>query len=155
MTARASSIALALGGLLAQGCGSSEDDGDSSGSYAQARIECVDRINQFRATEGKPPYQRWTGAEVCSDDEARKDAASGEPHGAFGQCGESAQNECPDYNSVTSVLGSCLDQMWAEGPGADFQQHGHYLNMSSTNYTKVACGFHESPKGVWAVQNFE
>jgi hypothetical protein len=46
--------------------------------------------------------------------------------------------------------------MWAEGPGADFQTHGHYINMSSTKYTKVACGFYETPTGsVWAVQDFQ
>jgi hypothetical protein len=45
--------------------------------------------------------------------------------------------------------------MWNEGPGEDFSKHGHYINMSSTKYTKVACGFWTTPKGsVWAVQNF-
>ena len=46
--------------------------------------------------------------------------------------------------------------MWAEGPGADFQAHGHYINMSSTKYSKVACGFYKTPGGsVWAIQNFQ
>ena len=46
--------------------------------------------------------------------------------------------------------------MWKEGPGTDFSKHGHYLNMSSTKYTKVACGFFTAPNGqVWAVQNFQ
>lgn len=45
--------------------------------------------------------------------------------------------------------------MWAEGPGADFQQHGHYINMSSTSYTTVACGFYTTAGGdVWSVQDF-
>jgi hypothetical protein len=46
--------------------------------------------------------------------------------------------------------------MWDEGPG-DFYgppPHGHYINMSSTSYTMVACGFYEGPRGVYAAQNF-
>jgi hypothetical protein len=46
--------------------------------------------------------------------------------------------------------------MWAEGPGAFNQGHGHYINMSSTQYTKVACGAYMLPDGkVWAVQDFQ
>ncbi|RYE87554.1 MAG: hypothetical protein EOO75_14315, partial [Myxococcales bacterium] len=37
----------------------------------------------------------------------------------------------------------------------DFQKHGHYINMSSDTFTKVACGFHQTSQGsYWAVQNF-
>jgi len=54
------------------------------------------------------------------------------------------------------MIGSCLQMMWAEGPGSDFSAHGHYLNMSSTNYTKVACGFYVTPQGtVWTLQDFK
>jgi uncharacterized protein YkwD len=46
--------------------------------------------------------------------------------------------------------------MWAEGPGADFNLHGHYINMSNPDFTKVACGFYETAQGdYWAVQNFQ
>jgi hypothetical protein len=55
-----------------------------------------------------------------------------------------------------SMIEDCLALMWAEGPGEDFQKHGHYINMSSPNYTKVACGYHSTGDGgVWAVQNFK
>ncbi len=144
--------------LLLVGCGSSDDSkggGTGTDAYASARQECVDRINGFRETLGLPPYQRWEGAESCSDSEAASDSQTKKAHGAFGQCGENAQNECPGYGSVDQVLGTCLDQMWAEGPGADFQAHGHYINMSSTNYTMAACGFAEGGSGLWAVQNFK
>jgi hypothetical protein len=54
-----------------------------------------------------------------------------------------------------NILG-CLDMMWAEGPGADYSTHGHYINMSSPSYTKVACGFAVAANGTfWAVQNFQ
>jgi len=46
--------------------------------------------------------------------------------------------------------------MWAEGPGDDFSAHGHYINMSSTQYTMASCGFHTTGgASVWAVQNFK
>jgi hypothetical protein len=90
------------------------------------------------------------------DGEAAKDAAAKKAHSTFGSCSESAQNECPGWpGSNATVLDGCLLSMWKEGPGADFQAHGHYINMASTTYTKVACGFHRLPDGsVWAIQNF-
>lgn len=131
-----------------------DDPGDP---YGQARQLCVDTINMYRATIGLPPYQRWTDAESCSDDEAAADGQSGTPHGAFGQCGEFAQNECPGWPSpAEESLPGCLEQMWAEGPGEDFNMHGHYINMSSEQYTMVACGFADAGGGeLWMVQNFK
>jgi len=125
-----------------------------SGDVAQL---CVDRINQYRASIGRPPYARWTAAETCSDDEAASDSVTGQPHGAFGQCGEWAQNECPGWpGPAETMILSCLQVMWNEGPGSDFSQHGHYINMSSQSYTRVACGFAVLPNGaVWSVQNFQ
>lgn len=117
---------------------------------------CVDEINVYRATIGLPPYARWTSAEACADDQAESDSQTGIPHGAFGSCGEWAQNECPGWwGPEEDVIVDCLAMMWAEGPGADFQTHGHYINMSSTTYTEVACGFYTTTSGsVWAVQDF-
>ena len=130
--------------------------GDPDDPFDQARQLCVDIINMYRGTLGLAPYQRWTDAEGCSDAEAAADGASGEPHGAFGMCGESAQNECPGWPSpAESSLPGCLEQMWAEGPGEDFLKHGHYLNMSSEQYSEVACGFADAGGGdMWMVQNF-
>jgi hypothetical protein len=135
------------------GASSSSSSGSPSSDPAQA---CVDDINAYRATLGLAPYERWTQQEACASSEAEKDGASGTPHSAFGACGESAQNECPGWpGPPEKMIGGCLDMMWAEGPGSDFSQHGHYINMSSTTYTKVACGFHvESDGSVWAAQDF-
>ena len=88
--------------------------------------------------------------------QARSDSQTGQPHGAFGQCGENAQNECPGWPSLEDTVQGCLQMMWDEGPGENFQQHGHYINMSSTSYATVACGFHVAENGsVWALQNFK
>ena len=40
--------------------------------------------------------------------------------------------------------------------GSDISTHGHYINMSSTQYTQVACGFYTLSDGqVWATQDFQ
>ncbi len=119
------------------------------------QVACVARINAFRATEGKPPLERWIDAESCSDEQSGNDANGGGAHGNFRACGENAQNTCPNWGSTDTVIQGCLQQMWDEGPGEPFSEHGHYINMSSTQYTKVACGFHTGPSGVWANQNFK
>ena len=143
----------------AAGC---SDDGGSSDPYDEYRQACVDKINEYRATLGLPPYERWREAESCADQEAKSDSETGQAHGAFPSCGEMAQNECPGWPSLESIstgdsmVGkSCLDMMWDEGPGP-WDGHGHYINMSSTKYTKVACGFYVTPNGeVWSVQDFK
>jgi hypothetical protein len=159
MRAHSSIGALLLLGVL--GCSNTGADngalgaGGSTMGGGEAHQLCVDRINEFRASEGKPAYARWAEQEACANDEARQDAMSGQDHGAFPQCGELAQNECPDYDSIDETLGACLDRMWAEGPGTDFDTHGHYLNMASTRYTEVACGYYTTSSGrVWAIQDF-
>jgi hypothetical protein len=117
----------------------------------------VARINQFRACLGRTPYQRWTEAESCVDQQVAYDRQRDEPHAGFTDqiCSPrgNAQNEClgGDFNR-------CMQSMFNEGPppqepctGQCFQDHGHYLNMTSTRFTRVACGF----DGNWSAQNFE
>lgn len=148
--------------FTALACGSADDskvdgDGPTDGSdtYAADRQACVDRINGFRATLDLPPLARWTEQETCTDTQAASDSQTGQAHGKFGACKEAAQNECPGWGSVGDTIQDCLQSMWDEGPGEPYSEHGHYINMSSSDYTKVACGFHETADGkVWAIQNF-
>jgi hypothetical protein len=140
--------------LVAVAVSACDDDGGGD-PLAGYRQDCVERINDFRATIDLPPLARWQDAEQCADEQARQDAASGTAHGAFGQCDESAQNECPGWGSLDDVIDGCLQMMWSEGPGTDYSAHGHYINMTNEAYGEVACGFHETPDGaVWAVQDF-
>jgi hypothetical protein len=133
--------------------------GSGADPYAAARQACVDKINMFRATLSLTPLTRWTAEEACTDGEAKSDSVSGTAHSAFGTCKESAQDECPGWGSVDSIAGgtkSCLDQMWAEGPGTDFSTHGHYINMSNPKYKMVACGYSTTSAGkIWAAQDFK
>ncbi len=131
--------------------------------YAIERQACVDKINVFRATENLPALIKWDSLEICIDTEAKKDSETGKAHSAFGSCKEWAQDECPGWGSVNQINTGCLQAMWNEGAGPAgcandptcYQAHGHYLNMSNKSYTKVACGFYETPAGkVWGIQNF-
>jgi hypothetical protein len=161
------------------GTGGTTETGGTGGSstdpYAAEREACFQKVNALRATKGLAPYARWTSGESCADDEASQDAASNTPHGAFGQCGEMGQNECPGWG--TSAAEACLESMWAEKdqdgcqgcdacadnytpncPGCDFygtatgDTCGHYVNMSAKYLSEVACGF--SDQGGWIVINF-
>src|SRR5204863_2024077 len=119
--------------------GGTSGDGGSMTGPSGAEQTCVDTINMYRATLSLPPYARWSDQEMCSSDEAKSDSMTMKAHGAFGTCTELAQNECPNWPGPPDMLvKGCLAQMWAEGPGTDFNTHGHYINMSSTKYTKVA-----------------
>ena len=130
----------------------------SSGDYYE---DCVDRINQLRAEcQCLPPLARWKGGESCADEHSEYDSEPGRPpHAGFQEriCspGGFGQNECPAYPSTAMLIGSCLQAMWDEGPGEDFDEHGHYLNMTNSSFSEVACGLFTTPRGdVWSVQNF-
>lgn len=146
-------LSSSMGLAAISGCGISTSDSHGSG----AEQLCVDTINHYRASVGLEPLARWSEGENCAADQAQSDSESGSWHGAFGQCDERAQNECPGWaGPASSMITECLAQMWAEGPGEDYSTHGHYINMTSTEYTKVACGFYTLPDGtVWAVQDFQ
>ncbi|MDO9021910.1 MAG: hypothetical protein Q8S73_03740 [Deltaproteobacteria bacterium] len=134
-------------------------------STGDPRQDCVDRINQFRREcQCLPPLQRWTAGEACADNHAMIDQQTRTAHNGFRMrvCSNSGsgQNECPGWlgwGSVASTVSGCLQQMWDEGPG-DFYgppPHGHYLNMSSRSFTRVACGYFTSGGATTAVQNFQ
>ena len=106
-----------------------------------------------------PRDQRWEEAEDCADQQAQYDYEVDEAHAGsranICEPGGGSQNECPGYAPNFGIVDFCLQQMWDEGPGEDFQRHGHYINMSSLTVTRVACGRYETPEGdIWSVQNF-
>ena len=132
-------------------------------------VDCVARVNQFRACVCLPPLPRWTAGEACADQDAKYDAQQNTPHGGFQAaiCASgNAQDECPDWagNTPQKVIEGCLQKMFDEGPpptgtctGQCYADHGHYLNMTGTKYKNgVACGFYTTASGrLWAVQNFQ
>jgi hypothetical protein len=126
-----------------------------SGPFEAARQLCVQRTNEFRARVGVGPVSRRADAEACGDAQARSDGISRTAHGAFGQCRERAQNECPGWDgNPETVIDRCLAMMFAEGPGSG-PAHGHYENMTDRKYSGVSCGFATAPNGeLWVVQDF-
>jgi len=124
-------------------------------SLEAARQLCVQRTNEYRARVGIAPLARRPDAEACGDAQARSDGASRTAHGAFSQCRERAQNECPGWDGTPEdVVNRCLAMMFAEGPGSG-PSHGHYMNMTDRQYRGVSCGFATQPNGeLWVVQDF-
>jgi hypothetical protein len=145
------------GGRASGGSTGTAGSGVDGGSSSDVEQLCVDTINMYRATLGLTPYTRWSAEETCADGQAQSDSQTGTAHGAFGKCTENAQNECPGWPTpATTAITGCLQSMWNEGPGSDFNTHGHYINMSSTMYKQVACGFYTTAAGkIWAVQDFK
>jgi len=148
------------GGPAGSSGGSSggSETGDSGDSLEAARAQCVQIINQDRASlkPASPPLTEASASdESCVDGQAKADYTANTAHSAFGQCQESAQDECPGWpGPPSSIDTSCLAQMWAEGPPAAGQDN-HWLNMSNAQYTRVACGFYQTPDGSWwATQDF-
>jgi hypothetical protein len=137
----------------------------SSGDIYQ---DCVDRVNQFRACMCLPPLKRWNDGEACANQDASYDAMNQSmgAHAAFKAkicAAGNAQDECPGWRSNTEVISGCLQQMFNEGPppmtpcsGTCYEQHGHFINMTNTHYTMVACGYYTGADGkAWSVQNFK
>jgi hypothetical protein len=124
-------------------------------ALAPIRARCVQRINEYRARVGVASLAQRTDMEPCADGQARSDAASRRPHGAFGQCRESSQNECPGWpDALEVVVDRCLAMMFAEGPGAG-PEHGHYVNMTDPRVRGVSCGVSRGANGeVWMVHDF-
>lgn len=112
-------------------------------SLGDDRQDCVDYINQFRASKGLPALQRKYDAESCVDQQADYDFLHPNPaHAAFGKCQENAQCECPKWPNNMYVT-KCIDQMIAEGP-----MGGHYRILVG-NYKYVACGYGGIMGGAW------
>lgn len=126
--------------------------------------DCVTRVNQFRACVCLPALERATEAEDCLDQQAEYDSTHS-PHAGFidGICEPqaSAQNECPGWGGPEDVVDGCIQSMFNEGPPPTdecedqcYQDHGHFINMTGTRYTRVACGMYQDGDETWSVQNF-
>src|SRR5437868_2037323 len=58
---------------------------------------CVSEINRYRATVGSAALVGWSEADSCTAGQCSSDSASMKAHGAFGQCTELGQDECPGW----------------------------------------------------------
>lgn len=121
------------------------------------RQACLDKINEYRATENLGPLTLAPEEkQTCTDKQAGDDLAANKAHGHFGDCGEWAQNSGPNFNTSwvkTAIEASdmYLKMMWEDEKALvtsgerdpnndeDYPYIGHYLNMKG-NYKTVACG---------------
>jgi hypothetical protein len=143
------SVLLAIAGTAAiMACGdSAAGTSTTSGDTLQAgRTAVLTHVNQLRTAASLPALTEWTAQESCADGQARADFTTNTSHSSFGNCTESAQDECSGWPSVSQAADQCITQLWNEGPGS-VASHGDYLNLSSTTYTKAAIGIYPSPTG--------
>ena len=137
------------------------------------RQACLDKINEYRATENLAPLSLAPEEkQTCTDKQAGDDLAENKAHGHFQACGEWAQNSGPNFNTSwrkTAIEGSdaYLKMMWEDEKALvtsgerdpkkdeDYPYIGHYLNMKG-NYKTVACGIAltEDGKKGWFNVNF-
>ena len=121
------------------------------------RQACLDKINEYRATENLAPLTLAPEAkQTCTDNQAAADMEANKAHGHFGDCGEWAQNSGPNFNTswrktAIEVSDAYLKMMWEDEKALvtsgerdpkkdeDYPYIGHYLNMKG-NYKTVACG---------------
>jgi hypothetical protein len=174
-------VAAAVAGLAcgnsngpAAGTGTGGSSGGCTPDYAcmptapdtgDYEADCVARVNQFRACVCLPPLARWNAGEACADQDAAYDPANGAHAGFIADlCTPEgyAQDECPGWGSEAEVVSGCLQQMFNEGPpptepctGSCFQMYGHFINMTNTTYSMVACGIATVSGQVTAVQDFQ
>ena len=137
------------------------------------RQKCLDKINEYRATENLDPLTLAPEEkQTCTDKQAADDLASNKAHGHFGDCGEGAQNSGPNFNTswrktAVEVSDSYLKMMWEDEKALvtsgerdpekkeDYSYIGHYLNMKG-DYKTAACGIALSDDGKkgWLNINF-
>ncbi len=129
------------------------------------RKDCVDRINKLRKLEGLPNLVRDQSKETCSNDDAKVNFQSNDPHAQM--CGQ-AQNTCPELVSTDKILNVCIQQQMYYQEKQNYMKNpnncynapwpntcGHYVNMTDTRYTKAACGLYRTPSGgFFSVINF-
>lgn len=154
-------------------------DDSSSGTPVTAgmdeagwREQCLEIINEYRATENlKPVALADEEKQKCADEQSADDLAENKAHGHFKACGEWAQNSGPNVSmangrKAADVAKYYLDMMWGEkklvesgerdlDKDEDYPYIGHYKNMRG-DYTKVACGIAVSEDGTtgWFNVNF-
>ena len=154
-------------------------DDSSSGTPVTAgmdeagwREQCLEIINEYRATENLEPVALADEEkQKCADEQSADDLAENKAHGHFKACGEWAQNSGPNASmandrKAADVAKYYLDMMWSEkklvesgerdlDKDEDYPYIGHYKNMRG-DYTKVACGIAVSEDGTtgWFNVNF-
>jgi len=137
------------------------DSGSPSGSSDAAF--CVQETNRYRGMNRKPALTASAQLETYADTGAMVDFTS-TPHNHFSSTHGGgiafAENECPKWDlgaqgqgDMQKLVAACIAAFYAEGPGTDYQTHGHYINMMGA-YQTLGCGIFQSGTTVTIVQDY-
>jgi hypothetical protein len=156
----------ALAALVAAGCermspaSPSAGVGDPAAADAGAAIYeaelvlCVDEINRYRASIGRPALHRSATLEEFAATVARHDAGVREAHAYFrstnGAGIAKAETEILWWRgfAIQQVIKKGLSQMWQVGPSGD-----HYAVLAGA-YSEVGCGIFVTNGEVTVAQDF-
>lgn len=147
-------------GTDAQGSGS----GSGSSGSMTAKQFCVSETNRYRAMNSKSALAESAQLEAYADTGAMHDFTTS-PHDHFSSTSGGgiafAENECPQQGNwqytegedLNMVVGNCIAAFYAEGPGSDYNTHGHYINMMG-NYGSLGCGIYYAGGKITIVQDY-
>lgn len=124
---------------------------------------CITETNRYRAMNGKAALAKSAQLEAYADTGAMIDF-NGSPHQHFSSTNgggiANAENECPKWSlqqqgggDMNTLVKACIAAFYSEGPGTDYNTHGHYINMMGA-YTKLGCGIYMSGGLVTIVQDY-
>lgn len=138
--------------------------GDGPAGGGTAKQFCVSETNRYRAMNSKPALQESAQLEAYADTGAMHDFSTS-PHDHFGTTSGGgiafAENECPQQGNwqytegedLNMVVGNCIAAFYSEGPGSDYNTHGHYINMMG-DYATLGCGIYYSGGKITIVQDY-
>lgn len=135
-------------------------DGGGGGAASSAGFEVT---NMYRAMDGKPPLVESATLVTYASAGASDDFVTSAHHhfGATQGGGIAfAENECPHWSlagqgggAMDALVAACIAAFYAEGPGTDYSQHGHYINMMGT-YKTLGVGLFVQGDMVTVVEDF-
>src|SRR4029453_8558237 len=147
-----------LAGVLT-GCGRGSPASPSSASGTPANLSanvsyCVDEVNRYRASVGRPPLSRSADLEAFAAQAAENDGRAHKAHHWFGMTGGGgmaiAENEILWWKGfgVQSVIQQGLQQMWQAGP-----KGGHY-DIMVASFSQIGGGIFGNGSEVTVAQDF-
>lgn len=144
-------LALGLAGCAASPAAPTEVSAATVAGNVQL---CVDEINRYRASIGRPALSRSDALDQFAARAAEHDHGVGVPHQLFkntnGGGVATAETELLHWTnlSLRNVIKEGLAGMWAVGPG------GEHYSILAGNYTQVGCGVYVDGTAVSVAQDF-
>lgn len=119
---------------------------------------CVQDVNRYRASVGRPAYSESPALEAYAAAGAQQDGTAGTAHAHFASTNGGgvalAENEflrqgLTGAETVQMAIQIADAVFFGEGPGG-----GHYENMTSTSYTTAGCGVFIQNDAITIVEDF-